>query len=278
MWSSSSGPQCGGRRGSSGFAGPSYGASASPVSGLSCAKRFGPRPRTDQARPPGRSAALRCRGMDAPCRTPARRHRRRLPHRARLLRPLRARLLRARRRARDDRAAPPARLAGHGLRGHGPGDAAWRANHPRGAPSGARRRSSSSATPPAASSRAWRWRPEPFDGRRAGVADDVGCLVTLGTPYRFDPRHPRLAARRRARRRVPRPGHAGRLVRPADRVRLSRLPAGPAIAHRARACPRQRWATSSRGSPSARRRGVRVTGSWTRSARRSRGCAAPGLR
>jgi hypothetical protein len=32
--------------------------------------------------------------------------------------------------------------------------------------------------------------PGPFDGRRAGVAEDVGCLVTLGTPYRFDPRLP----------------------------------------------------------------------------------------
>ena len=30
--------------------------------------------------------------------------------------------------------------------------------------------------------------PEPIDGRLAGVAGDVGCLVTLGTPYRFDPR------------------------------------------------------------------------------------------
>ena len=29
--------------------------------------------------------------------------------------------------------------------------------------------------------------PEPLDGRRAGVADAVGCLVTLGTPNRFDP-------------------------------------------------------------------------------------------
>jgi hypothetical protein len=29
--------------------------------------------------------------------------------------------------------------------------------------------------------------PVPFEGRRACVADDVGCLVTLGTPYRFDP-------------------------------------------------------------------------------------------
>ena len=29
--------------------------------------------------------------------------------------------------------------------------------------------------------------PEPIDGRRAGVADDVGCLVTLGTPHRLAP-------------------------------------------------------------------------------------------
>jgi hypothetical protein len=32
--------------------------------------------------------------------------------------------------------------------------------------------------------------PVPFDGRSAGVAEDVGCLVTLGTPYRFDPHIP----------------------------------------------------------------------------------------
>jgi hypothetical protein len=32
--------------------------------------------------------------------------------------------------------------------------------------------------------------PEPIDGRFAGVSDDVGCLVTLGTPYRFDPAIP----------------------------------------------------------------------------------------
>ncbi len=30
--------------------------------------------------------------------------------------------------------------------------------------------------------------PEGLDGRCAGVADDVGCLVTLGTPHRFSPR------------------------------------------------------------------------------------------
>ncbi len=29
---------------------------------------------------------------------------------------------------------------------------------------------------------------QPFDGRRAGVADDVGGLVMLGTPQRFSPR------------------------------------------------------------------------------------------
>jgi hypothetical protein len=27
--------------------------------------------------------------------------------------------------------------------------------------------------------------PEPLDGRQVGVADDVGCLVTLGTPHRL---------------------------------------------------------------------------------------------
>jgi pimeloyl-ACP methyl ester carboxylesterase len=36
--------------------------------------------------------------------------------------------------------------------------------------------------------------PSPLDGRWSGVADDVGCLVTLGTPHRFTPsvpwRHP----------------------------------------------------------------------------------------
>ena len=32
--------------------------------------------------------------------------------------------------------------------------------------------------------------PEPIDGRFAGVAGDVGCLVTLGTPNRFDPAIP----------------------------------------------------------------------------------------
>jgi hypothetical protein len=29
--------------------------------------------------------------------------------------------------------------------------------------------------------------PEPIDGRFAGVSDDVGCLVSLGTPISFDP-------------------------------------------------------------------------------------------
>ena len=32
--------------------------------------------------------------------------------------------------------------------------------------------------------------PLPFDGRRAGVADDVGCLVMLGTPHVLRPRDP----------------------------------------------------------------------------------------
>jgi len=40
--------------------------------------------------------------------------------------------------------------------------------------------------------------PEPFDGRAAQVAGDVGCLVTLGTPHRFEPtipwRHPGMVA------------------------------------------------------------------------------------
>ena len=40
--------------------------------------------------------------------------------------------------------------------------------------------------------------PEPFDGRHARVSDDVGCLVTLGTPHRFEPaipwRHPGVVA------------------------------------------------------------------------------------
>ncbi len=41
--------------------------------------------------------------------------------------------------------------------------------------------------------------PQPLDGRWAGVADDVGCLVTLGTPHRFDPRlWPGHAAQRAA--------------------------------------------------------------------------------
>ncbi|MGD8485978.1 MAG: hypothetical protein PVG27_09725 [Chloroflexota bacterium] len=30
----------------------------------------------------------------------------------------------------------------------------------------------------------------PLDGRRAALADDIGCLVTLGTPHAFDPRIP----------------------------------------------------------------------------------------
>lgn len=30
--------------------------------------------------------------------------------------------------------------------------------------------------------------PDPLDGRCVGVAYDIGCMVTLGTPHRFDPR------------------------------------------------------------------------------------------
>jgi pimeloyl-ACP methyl ester carboxylesterase len=40
--------------------------------------------------------------------------------------------------------------------------------------------------------------PEPLDGRRAGVAADVGCLVTLGTPHRIEPRIPWQHAGQRA--------------------------------------------------------------------------------
>ena len=40
--------------------------------------------------------------------------------------------------------------------------------------------------------------PQPLDGRLANVGRDVGCLVTLGTPHRFDPvlpwRHPGVRA------------------------------------------------------------------------------------
>lgn len=40
----------------------------------------------------------------------------------------------------------------------------------------------------------------PFEGRWVGVANDVGCLVTLGTPHRFDPNiwrdHPGVRATR----------------------------------------------------------------------------------
>lgn len=39
---------------------------------------------------------------------------------------------------------------------------------------------------------------EPLDGRVAAVADDVGCLVTLGTPHEFEPRIPWRHAGQRA--------------------------------------------------------------------------------
>jgi triacylglycerol esterase/lipase EstA (alpha/beta hydrolase family) len=40
--------------------------------------------------------------------------------------------------------------------------------------------------------------PAPLDGRWAGVADDVGCLVTLGTPHYFSPSVPWRHAGQRA--------------------------------------------------------------------------------
>ena len=40
--------------------------------------------------------------------------------------------------------------------------------------------------------------PAPLDGRWAGVADDVGCLVTLGTPHHFSPSVPWRHAGQRA--------------------------------------------------------------------------------
>lgn len=40
--------------------------------------------------------------------------------------------------------------------------------------------------------------PAPLDGRLAGVAEDVGCVVTLGTPHRFDPAIPWRHAGQRA--------------------------------------------------------------------------------
>jgi hypothetical protein len=49
--------------------------------------------------------------------------------------------------------------------------------------------------------------PVPFEGRYAGVADDVGCLVTLGTPHRFQPslrwRHPGVLATEHLQRVAP---------------------------------------------------------------------------
>lgn len=49
--------------------------------------------------------------------------------------------------------------------------------------------------------------PEPLDGRVASVADDVGCLVTLGTPHRLRPtvtwRHPGVVAAEHLERYAP---------------------------------------------------------------------------
>jgi hypothetical protein len=53
---------------------------------------------------------------------------------------------------------------------------------------------------------------EPFDGRRAAVADDVACLVTLGTPHRLAPsigwRHPGVRAAAHLERACPGCWHA----------------------------------------------------------------------
>lgn len=49
--------------------------------------------------------------------------------------------------------------------------------------------------------------PTPFQGRIAAVADDVGCLVTLGTPHRFGPsipwQHPGVVATEHLARAAP---------------------------------------------------------------------------
>jgi hypothetical protein len=54
--------------------------------------------------------------------------------------------------------------------------------------------------------------PEPIDGRRAAVADAVGCLVTLGTPHRLAPsigwRHPGVRAAELLERTAPGCWHA----------------------------------------------------------------------
>ncbi len=75
--------------------------------------------------------------------------------------------------------------------------------------------------------------PEPLDGRVARVADDVGCLVTLGTPHRFPPsvpwRHPLVVATEHLDRVAPGAWNAPRtgyltvgstLTRPATRGRI----------------------------------------------------------
>jgi hypothetical protein len=80
--------------------------------------------------------------------------------------------------------------------------------------------------------------PVPLDGRRAGVSDDVGCLVTLGTPNRFTPELPWRHAGQRAAEHLQRvsPGAffaptTGYLTVGSTRVRPARRPpAGSAAA------------------------------------------------
>lgn len=79
--------------------------------------------------------------------------------------------------------------------------------------------------------------PEPFDGRFAGAAEDVGCLVTLGTPHRFLPavawRHPAARAAEHLERVSPGAWFApttqyvtvgSTLTRPAQRAPVRSLP------------------------------------------------------
>jgi hypothetical protein len=80
--------------------------------------------------------------------------------------------------------------------------------------------------------------PSPLDGRWAGVADDVACLVTLGTPHYFTPSVPWRHAGQRAAEHLERvsPGAffaptTGYLTVGSTRVRPApRLPAGSPVA------------------------------------------------
>ena len=94
--------------------------------------------------------------------------------------------------------------------------------------------------------------PLPLDGRVAAIADDVGCLVTLGTPHHLDPGVPRWRhAGVRASSLLERV-HARRVVRSADRLCVGRLPAASSPRPSASLSPgRRACATSSRGSRSS---------------------------